>query len=323
VPKVKATHASRSSKSAGAPHRTQNAGLHRLGAHTSIAGGMHHALEIGLRLGCDAVQVFVKNQRRWRAAPLRPDDLQHWFALLETPGFGPVIAHGTYLINLASPDQTVRTRSRAAFRQELQRCQVLRIPYLVFHPGAATDGKREPAIARVAAALDEVAQRRIAPHVTPLLENTAGQGAALGWRLEELGDIIGRLHQPAPVGVCLDTCHLFAAGYDIRNPKDYQAMIATADRAFGRRRIRCWHLNDSRAALGSRVDRHEHIGRGQIGTAGFRNLLADARFRGLPMIIETPKGRDPADRDWDTLNLRRLRRLAAHCLWKAAARGRS
>jgi deoxyribonuclease-4 len=309
--KVKARHASRPGGRGGAPHASRTAPRHRFGAHTSIAGGMHHALEIGLGLGCDAVQVFVKNQRQWRAAPLRSDDLQRWLALLGTPGFGPVVAHATYLINLASGDKTVRARSRAAFEQELERCQTLRIPYLVFHPGAATDGDRRAAIARVAAALDDAFRRRSAPQVMPLLENTAGQGAALGWRLDELGEIIGHVHRPARVGVCLDTCHLFAAGYDIRQPRGYQEMVAAADRAFGLPRIRCWHLNDSRAGLGSHVDRHEHIGHGQVGAAGFRNLLSDARFRGLPMIIETPRGQDGARRDWDRLNLRCLRRLAA------------
>ena len=309
MPKVKATRTNRTRRSR-APDKGRSAAAPRFGAHTSIAGGMHHALEIGLRLGCDTVQVFVKNQRQWRAAPLRADDLRCWNALLDTPGFGPVIAHATYLINLASADKIIRTRSLAAFEQELQRCQTLHIPYLVVHPGAATDGDRRSAIARVAAALDDLAKRGVAPQVTPLLENTAGQGTALGWRLEELGEIIGRLRR-SRAGVCLDTCHLFAAGYDVRRPQGYQEMVASAERSFGLERIHCWHLNDSRAPLGSRVDRHEHIGRGRIGASGFRTLLSDSRFCEIPMIIETPKGQDGAGRDWDWLNLRRLRRLAA------------
>ena len=158
MPKVKATRTIRTRRS-HAPDKRRSATAHRFGAHTSIAGGMHHALEIGLRLGCDTVQVFVKNQRQWRAAPLRADDLRCWNALLDTPGFGPVIAHATYLINLASADKIIRTRSLAAFEQELQRCQTLHIPYLVVHPGAATDGDRRSAIVAVAAALDDLAKR--------------------------------------------------------------------------------------------------------------------------------------------------------------------
>ena len=168
---------------------------------------------------------------------------------------------------------------------ELRRCERLRIPYLVLHPGAATDGDRQAGIGRVAAALDAAFELEPALSVMPLLENTAGQGGALGWQMEELGEIIGRMRQPGRVGVCLDTCHLFAAGYDLRRPRSYEQMVAAAERAFGLERIRCWHLNDSKAELGVRVDRHEHIGRGKLGKAGFRNLLADAA---LPRPADDP-----------------------------------
>jgi deoxyribonuclease IV len=311
MPKIKAIPATRDGRPSAAAIRPEQFVRHRFGAHTSIAGGMHKALEIGLQLGCDVVQVFVKNQRQWRASPLRADDLQQWLALLSTPGFGPAVAHATYLINLASADQVILARSRGALAVELHRCEKLRIPYLVLHPGAATDGNRHAGIRRVAAALDAVIELEPALGVMPLLESTAGQGGALGWQMEELGEIIGRMRQPDRVGVCLDTCHLFAAGYDLRRPRLYDQMVATAERAFGLQRIRCWHLNDSKAALGARVDRHEHIGRGKLGKAGFRNLLADARFRGLPMILETPKGKDATGRDWDALNMRVLAELVA------------
>jgi deoxyribonuclease-4 len=187
----------------------------------------------------------------------------------------------------------------------------LRIPYLVLHPGAAGEAPVGQAIKRVAAALNEIFDRQPRLTTMPLLETTAGQGTALGSRFEQLGEIIGRLQEPARVGVCIDTCHVFAAGYDIRDAAQYQAMIELAERCVGLDRIRCWHLNDSKTDLGSRVDRHEHIGRGRIGSAGFRNLLADRRFHGVPMILETPKGNDPGGREWDRVNLRRLRALAA------------
>lgn len=284
---------------------------HRFGAHLSIAGGMHRAIAEALRFRTDTVQVFVKNQRQWRAAPLKPDDVERWHELLATPGFGPPIAHATYLINLASPDRALYARSRAAFTEELQRCQTLGILYLVVHPGAAREAPAGRAIERLAAALNRIFDREPRLTTMPLLETTAGQGTTLGSTFDQLGEIIGRLQEPARVGICIDTCHVFAAGYDIRDAAQYDAMIELADRCVGLDRIRCWHLNDSKTDLGSRVDRHEHIGRGRIGSAGFRNLLADPRFHGVPMILETPKGKDAAGNDRDRVNLRRLRSLAA------------
>lgn len=286
----------------------------RFGAHLSIAGGMHHAIREALRLKFDTVQVFVKNQRQWRAAPIKPDDLERWRELLGTPGFGPVVAHATYLINLASSDDVLHAKSRRAFAEELQRCQTLAIPYLVVHPGAAGSQMPERASARVAAALNRIFREHPDLRTMPLLETTAGQGTTLGSSFEELGAIIARLDEPQRVGVCVDTCHVFAAGYDIRDPAKYAAMVAEARRAVGLKRIRCWHLNDSKGACGSRRDRHEHIGRGQIGSAGFRNLLSDRRFHGLPMILETPKGQTETGRDWDRVNIQRLRTIASRAI---------
>ena len=286
---------------------------HRFGAHLSIAGGMHKALEAALRLGFDTVAVFVKNQRQWRSTPFKPKDLDRWFELLATPGFGPPVAHATYLINLASPDRRLFTRSRNAFAEELHRCQTLHIPYLVVHPGSATGSASERAVRRVARALNQIFDRYPRLETMPLLETTAGQGTALGRTFDELGEIIRLLEEPQRVGVCVDTCHVFAAGYDLRRPAGYKAMIASAKRAVGLERVRCWHLNDSKHACGSGRDRHEHIGRGRIGSIGFRNLLADPRFRGVPMILETPKGTNAAGEVWDALNLRRLRSMAARC----------
>ena len=284
---------------------------HCLGAHLSIAGGVHRAVAAALRLGCDTVQVFVKNQRQWRAAAFDPADVERWHALCATRGFGPPLAHATYLINLASPDGRLYRRSRDALAAEMLRCDLLRIPFLVVHPGSATGSAPDAAVARVAQALNQVFDRYPRLRTMPLLETTAGQGSALGRSFDELGAIIARVQEPRRIGVCIDTCHVFAAGYDLRRPAGYAAMIDAAVRAVGLDRIRCWHLNDSRGACGSRIDRHAHIGQGQLGRAAFRDVLADPRFFDVPMILETPKGTDAAGRDFDRLNLQRLRAIAA------------
>lgn len=279
------------------------------GSHLSVAGGMHHAIEAARRLKLDTVQVFVKNQRQWRAPPLVAEAVARWHRERAASGFEQIVAHATYLINLASPDAGLRDRSCEALREELERCDALAIRYLVLHPGSAVGLDVPAALRNVAKSLNRVLAACPRLSVLPLLETTAGQGRTLGRTFDELAQILGALDQPERAGVCIDTCHVFAAGYDIRDAQAYAAMIAEAERLIGLPRIRCWHLNDSRGALGSRVDRHEHIGRGQIGLSGFRHVLNDARFCGLPMILETPKGVDERGRAHDVLNLRRLRRL--------------
>ncbi len=294
----------------------------RIGLHLSIAGGMHHALEAALRLRCPTLQVFVKNQRQWHAPPLQADDLARWHVLRSTPGFGPVIAHATYLINLAAADRALLARSRAALADELQRCDALAIPALVLHPGAAGDGSVSAAIRRAAESINRAYGARRDLRAAILLETTAGQGRSLGRSFEELADIIAAVEQPERVGVCIDTCHVFAAGWDIRRPEVVCELVARAAATVGLPRVRCWHLNDSKTDCGSRVDRHEHIGRGRIGTAGFRNVLADPRFADVPLILETPKGTDAAGRDYDRLNLARVRALAARINPTRHAEGR-
>ncbi|MFH1747490.1 MAG: deoxyribonuclease IV [Planctomycetota bacterium] len=286
---------------------------HRFGAHLSIAGGMHKALLAAHELGFDTVQVFVKNQRQWRATPFRETDVQRWHELLSKAGFGPVVAHASYLVNLASPDRQLWARSRDAFAEELRRCQKLAIRYLVVHPGAAMTPTPTGGIARVARALNEIFDRQPDLETMVLLETTAGQGTTLGRTFAELGEIITQVQEPERVGVCVDTCHVFAAGYDIRQPAGYRGMIAEAERMVGLDRIHCWHMNDSLTDFGLHRDRHAHIGHGRIGMAGFRNLLADRRFHHIPMILETPKGTNEAGRQWDAVNLRRLRAIAARC----------
>lgn len=283
---------------------------HRFGAHLSIAGGVANALREARRLRCDTVQVFVKNQRQWQAPPLKPQDVADWHALRDSGAIEPVVAHATYLINLASADPALRRKSRQALADELTRCDLLAIPYLVVHPGAAGEQPRTRALERVAASIDAIYGSRPALRAVLLLEITAGQGTSLGRTFEELAEIIARLAEPQRVGVCIDTCHAFAAGYDLTREAGYAAMIEAVRATVGLERIRCWHFNDSLHPLGSRRDRHAHIGHGHIGTAGFRNVLADPRFCGLPMILETPKGTDERGREWDKRNLERLRRIA-------------
>lgn len=277
-----------------------------LGSHLSVAGGMHFAIESAVRLGFGAVQVFVKNQRQWAAPPIRPEAVADWNAAREKAALGSVVAHATYLINLAAPRDDLYEKSVNAFAVELLRCDTYGIPYLVVHPGAALGQPLPEALRRVALALDLIFANCPGLRATPLLEMTAGQGSTLGRKFEELGGILSESKNADRIGVCIDTCHIFAAGYDIRTPRGYQEMIRAAEGAVGLSRVKCWHLNDSKGDLGSRIDRHEHIGQGKIGLTGFQNVMQDERFRGLPMILETPK--DDSG-DWDRDNLKRLEQL--------------
>jgi deoxyribonuclease IV len=311
--KVKSPAARNSDRSAsGAAARGKAAAQHNFGAHLSIAGGMYHALESAERLGFDAVQVFVKNQRQWKAGPLRADDLDRWFKTRARVGLRTApIAHATYLINLAAHDPIIAQKSRDAFAEELIRCDAFEIPYLVIHPGAAVGAPVAEALLRVSKTIDAIFEKYPKLRAMPLLETTAGQGSCLGCTFEQLGQIIDAVQEPRRVGVCIDTCHVFSTGHDIRTSDGYQRMIAQAAKHVGLKKIRAWHFNDSKTPLNSRVDRHAHIGLGQIGDAGFANVLADERFAGLPMLLETPKEKDhPQGREWDAVNFARLRAIA-------------
>lgn len=270
----------------------KNARRPQFGSHLSIAGAMSNAILEARRLEFDTVQVFVKNQRQWKATPFKPDDLVQWHELRKTEGFGPIVAHATYLINLASADDELFEKSRRAFAEELSRCDQLEIPYLVVHPGAAGEQTRDDAAERVGDALNAIFQESPQLRCMPLLETTAGQGTTLGRSFEELEAIISHVKERKRIGVCVDTCHVFAAGYDIRDKAKYEAMVTLADKTVGVDRIRSWHLNDSKGDLGSHLDRHEHIGEGKIGLDGFRYVVCDERFAGLPMLLETPKDDD-------------------------------
>jgi deoxyribonuclease-4 len=273
----------------------------------SIAGGLDKAPLRGKQVGCDTIQVFTKSNRQWRAKRISDQEIEAFKANLAATGIGPVVAHDCYLVNLAAPRRAVWKKSVAAFRVELERAERLGIPYLVTHPGSHAGAGEAEGLRRVTEALNALLAALPGAGVRILLETTAGQGSSLGHRFEELAAILAGVEQADRVGVCLDTCHVFAAGYDIRTPDGYRKTIEDLDACLGLRRLQAIHLNDSKGGLGSRVDRHEHIGEGRLGLAPFRRLLNDPALRGVPMILETPKDDDfvAADRR----NLARLRRL--------------
>lgn len=281
-----------------------------LGAHMSMAGGYHKAVEAAHRAGCDCVQLFTKNNNQWRAKPITDDEATRFAEALRTTGVGHPISHDSYLINLAAPDDELWNRSVDAFVEELERADRLGIPYVITHPGAFTTATEDAGLARVIEALDAIDRRTPGVRAECLLETTAGQGSSLGWRFEHLAAILACVRRPERLGVCFDTCHVFAAGYPLAPAAAYRATLREFDRIVGIERIRAFHLNDSKKPLGSRVDRHEHIGEGCLGPEPFQLLLRDRRFRDVPMYLETPKGQRQGE-DLDVINLRTLRSLAA------------
>ena len=257
----------------------------RLGAQESVAGGVSLAFGRAAEHGARSVQIFTRSSRAWLAPPLSADERRRFRRAARAAGV-PAIAHGSYLVNLAAEDPVIRSRSLEAVREELLRCEALGIRSLVFHPGSHPSTRR--GLRLVARALDEVHRALPGLSTRVCLEVTAGQGNCLGHRLEHLEEILARVDTPGRVGVCLDTCHLFAAGYDLSSEVGTEAVMDEAVRRFGRRRIRCFHLNDSLRPRGARVDRHADIGRGAIGLPAFRYLVNDARFQLTPAVLETP-----------------------------------
>lgn len=277
-----------------------------LGSHLSVAGGAHKALLKAEAYGFDVVAIFVRNQVQWRFSPLSRETIETFRRTRRRLGTKAVVAHGSYLVNLAGR-AVIRRKSIAAMREDLNRCGLLGIEYLVFHPGSREQTAR--GIRLIAAALNQIITA--CPHRRPkiLLETTAGQGNSVGHTFEQLAEILGLLERPVRFGVCLDTCHIFAAGYDIRTPQTYRKTMSDFDRTIGLDRLLAVHLNDSRKPLGSRVDRHAHIGHGEIGLKGFASLVNDRRLSEVPLILETPKETDEAGRDWDEINAETIRRL--------------
>lgn len=279
-----------------------------LGAHMSVAGGLEKAIERGVGAGCTAVQLFTKNANQWRAKPLTDEVIARFREGLAASPIGPtrVVAHDSYLINLGSPDPEKWRQSVDAFIDELRRCDQLGIPYLVTHPGAHMGTGEEAGLQRVADGLRHALDATAPSRTMALLETTAGQGSGLGYRFAHLGRLLELVPEPDRLGVCFDTCHAFVAGYDLTTPEGYAATWEEFAREIGYDRLKVLHLNDAKKPRGSRVDRHEHPGQGQIGREGFRLLMNDARLRGRPMLLETPKGEDCAE---DRANLAFLRSL--------------
>lgn len=280
-----------------------------LGAHMSIAGGYYKAVEAAQRAGCDVVQLFTKNNNQWRAKPIGTDDVALFAEALKQHRIAQPISHASYLINLASGNPELWEKSVDGMVVELRRAEQLGIAYVVVHPGAHTAQTEQQGIDAVIRAIDEVHRRTDGIAAGILLEATAGQGTCLGCRFEHLGAMITGVEQPELLGICVDTCHLFAAGYPLSERADYLKTFRELDRVVGLERIKAFHLNDSKKELGSRVDRHEHIGRGKLGLAAFEHLLNDRRFRRVPMYLETPKETNEDGEEWDIVNLRTLREL--------------
>jgi deoxyribonuclease-4 len=289
----------------------------RLGAHMSIAGGLPRAVDRAKAARCQSLQIFTKSAGQWRARPLPPEEIAEFTRRIERTGIRPVVAHNSYLINVATAQPALRAQSIAALREELDRAAALRLDGLVMHPGSYTSGTESDGLRLIAEALRQLLDERPDDRTLVLLEGTAGQGTNLGHRFEHLAEIIDRLDGHPRVGVCLDTCHLLAAGHDICTPEGYAFTFEAFDRIVGIDRIKAFHLNDSKKPCGSRVDRHEHIGKGCLGLEPFRMLLNDPRFADHPMLLETPKLETPESRrksdldPWDARNLRTLRRLIA------------
>ncbi len=285
-----------------------------LGAHMSVAGGLPLAVDRAVVHGCRALQIFSRPSSQWRARPLPEDEIRSFREKVEAAAIGRPVSHASYLINLASSQPGLRRQSLDAFGDELDRAEALGLLGVVLHPGAYTTGTEEEGLRLIAEALDGLLAARAGGRTMVLLEQTAGQGTTLGYRFEQLASLIDRLHGHPRVGLCLDTCHLLAAGYDLTTPEGYDETFASLDRLVGLDRVQLFHLNDSKKPCGSRVDRHEHIGKGCLGLEPFRRLLNDARFADLPMVLETPKAsstaRGPVAPDaFDVMNLGTLRGL--------------
>jgi deoxyribonuclease-4 len=277
-----------------------------LGAHMPISGGLDKAVERGSRAGCKTIQIFTKSNQQWRAKPLEAEDVARFQATRQASGIDPIFAHAAYLINLATSDDDAWEKSLESFIMEIGRCATLKLPYIVVHPGAHGGAGEDTGLSRITRALDECFNRLQDDRVTVLLEITAGQGTGIGYKFEHLAWIMDRSLYPERIGICFDTCHAFAAGYDLRTPEGYEQTIASLDRLVGLENLKAIHLNDSLSDLGGHLDRHTHIGMGKIGLEAFRLIMNDPRLKHLPMVLETPKGPDLKE---DVANLSTLRNL--------------
>jgi deoxyribonuclease-4 len=290
-----------------------------LGAHMSIAGGIEKAVARGREIGATALQIFTRNQVQWRPKPLTDAECSAFRAARSASPIGPVVGHASYLINIASPDDALWQRSIDALRIDYERSEALGLDALVFHPGAYMDADLETGLRRVAEAAGRILSVTPGYRCRLAFETTAGAGSQIGSRFEEIARLLAASGPPERLGVCIDTCHIFVAGYDVRDERRYRRAMREFDAVVGIRHLVAVHVNDSKGELGSRVDRHAHIGHGRIGLEGFRALVRDRRLDEVPKILETPKGeaRRPS---WDERNLATLRRLSLPPAGAAAAR---
>ena len=276
------------------------------GAHQSISGGVYKAIQRGKDATCDTIQIFNKNNNSWKAAELKPDDVEKYFQLIDELKVTVATSHTSYLINIASPDKMLYDKSLDSLTEEMERCNVLKIPTLVLHPGSHVGTGEEEGIKRIGKAINNLFKKLKDNECTLLLECTAGQGSHLGYKFEQLAEMIDLVEDKEHIGVCMDTCHIFSAGYPLIDPKDYKKTMKSFDDIIGLDRLKIIHMNDSLKPFGEKKDRHEHIGKGFIGLEGFRNIVNDKRLKNIPMILETPKEDDLKE---DIENLKILRWL--------------
>ena len=282
-----------------------------IGAHMPTSGGMYKSLVAGKAIGCSAVQLFTGSPRQWAHPPMKEEEVEKFLKAKEDTGIPFTVAHDSYLINLAAPSEEVMTKSHAAFRGELDRANILGIPWVVTHMGAHLNEGEDEAIQRLIESLRKILDDTDGYTAGVALETTAGQGTGLGWRFEQIGKVLEGVGENPRIGVCLDTCHIFVAGYDIRTLETYEETIQAFDRNIGLAKLKVIHANDAKKGLGTRVDRHEHIGEGEIGANGFIQLVQDKRLSHIPMIVETP--------DSDTMhevNINRLKKMLAGEPWQ-------
>jgi len=277
-----------------------------LGAHTSTAGGVSKAITLAEKLGFTAIQIFSKNNNRWEAKPLDPLEVDKFKSLWNDSEIEFIVTHDSYLINLCAKSDVNLVKSRNAFIDELERCEILGIKHLNFHPGAHGGQGEEDGLKMVAESLNFAHQKTTGFQVSSMIELTAGQGTNLGYKFEHIAKIIELVDNPQRITTCIDTAHIFAAGYNIKDESEYEKVINDFDSIIGLDKLKCFHVNDSKKELGSRVDRHENIGQGYIGLEGFRNIMNDKRLMHIPKILETPKGKEQLE---DIENIKVLKSL--------------
>lgn len=260
-----------------------------IGAHTSTAGGLHHALLQGQEIGATTIQIFTSNQKQWKGRKITDEILSLWKETKEKTGLKKIMSHDSYLINLGSPNKEILDKSLEAFSSEIKRCQALEIDFLNFHPGAATTSTAEKCLKQIVKSLKTFENLCAKGSPRLLLETTAGQGSSIGHCFEQLSYILQETKNFLPMGICIDTCHIFAAGYDIREKKDWENTLKEFDKIIGLKHLYAFHLNDSKTSLHSRTDRHEHLGKGKIGLQAFRFVMKHPKLRKIPKYLETPK----------------------------------